>query len=319
MKTKIISILLLSLLALPAAYAQQPATNKIIVTGSRFTYPLLEKWIAEYKKVNPTATIKINPRGGPDADSANLIINAHELSEKEIRPGYKVIDVNRYVLLTVANSKSDFAKQYAQTGIRDKDLKKLFFEKWDPFESADEKDKKKKEKAHTTTLYTREQLACAPTTFARHYGFEQKDLIGKGIAGDDKHLIYAVLKDSNGITYNNLGLIYDLKTRKVKEGLTVIPEDLNGNGKLDEEENIYHTLDAVIAKAEDKKYSEIIVGNVNFSFPQDVETSNKELYNFISWILAEGVKYNHEFGFLDQDKESLNKQVAILNSGAVSK
>ncbi len=312
MKIKIASLALLSLFAVLTARAQ--SSDKIIVTGSRFTYPLLEKWIAEYKKVNPSLNIKINPRGGPDTDSANLIINAHELSEKEIRPGFKVIDVNRYALVTVANSKSEFAKEYAATGIKDKEIKKIFFEKWDPFEEEEEKKKKSKAKqGNKTVLYTREQIACAPTTFARHYGFEQKDLVGKGIAGDDKHLISAVQKDSNGITYNNLGLVYDLKTRKVKSGLTIIPADLNNNGKLDEDENFYSTLDEVISKVEEKNYSEIVVGNVNFSFPQDV-AANKELYNFISWILNDGAKYNHEYGFLDQDKTSLSKQLVILNS-----
>jgi phosphate transport system substrate-binding protein len=315
MKLKLTSIALLSLFSVLTLSAQQ--SEKIIVTGSRFTYPLLEKWIVEYKKINPALNIKINPRGGPDTDSANLIINAHELSEKEIKPGFKVVDVNRYALLTVANSKSEFAKEYSQTGIKEKDIKKFFFEKWDPFEEEETKKKKSKAKAGNKNIfYTREQIACAPTTFARHYGFEQKDLIGKGIAGDDKHLIYAVLKDSNGVTYNNLGLVYDLKTRKVKNGLTVIPADLNNNGKLDEEENFYTTLDEVITKIENKSYSEIVVSNVNFSFPQDV-ASNKELYNFISWILNEGAKYNHEFGFLDQDKATLNKQLVILNSNSI--
>ncbi|HVD97677.1 MAG TPA: hypothetical protein VNB90_05680 [Cytophagaceae bacterium] len=309
MKTKLISLLFL----IVAFNLNAQQSTKVIITGSRFTYPLVERWIAEYKKVNPEVTFKINPRGGPDTDSANLVINAHELSEKEIKPGFKVINVNRYILLTVANSKSDFAKQYGATGIKDKELKKLFFEKWDPFEGLDEGTKKKDKKTHTTVLYTREQIACAPTTFARHYGFEQKDLIGKGIAGDDKHLIYAVLKDTNGITYNNLGLIYDLKTRKVKDGLTVIPEDLNGNGKLDEEENFYATLDNVVSKLEEKNYSEVVTGNVNFSFPQDV-AANKELYDFINWILKDGVKLNHEFGFIDQEKSDLDKQLVILNA-----
>jgi phosphate transport system substrate-binding protein len=316
MKTKLLllSIALMNIITITSSKAQQ--SDKVIITGSRFTYPLFEKWIAEYKKTNPAASIKINPRGGNDTDSANLIINAHELSEKEIKPGYKVVNINRYVLLTVANQKSDFSKQYTQTGIREKDVKKLFFEEWDPYEEETEKKKKKAKKTTAAVLYTREITACAPTTFARHYGYKQKDIVGKGIAGDDKHLIYAVLKDTNGVTYNNLGLIYDLKTRKVKDGLTVIPQDLNGNGKLEEEEQFYSSLDNVIARVEDKDNSNIVIGNVNLSFPATIDSSNKELFNFISWILNEGVKYNHEFGFLDLEPAHLNKQVVILNSGA---
>jgi hypothetical protein len=36
----------------------------------------------------------------------------------------------------------------------------------------------------------------------------------------------AVKNDVNGISYNNLALIYDLQTRKVADSIAVIPVDL---------------------------------------------------------------------------------------------
>jgi phosphate transport system substrate-binding protein len=295
------------------ATAQQ---SKIIVTGSRFTYPLVERWMAEYTKAHPEIAIKINPRGGVDADSANLIINGHELSPEEIRPGYRVVNIGRYILLPVASCKNSKVKVYQEKGLDERTTKKIFFDKYDPF--ADNEVSKKdieKEKALLAglTLYTREQKACAPTTFARYYGFEQADLRGKRIGGDDKHLIQAILKDTSGITYNNPGAIYDLKTRKVKEGLVVLPVDLNNNGKLEADEKIYDNLEVLTAALEQKKLDGIVYGNINLSFPQDLG-ANKALTEFVLWILKDGQQYIHEYAFLNLESADLNKQITILSN-----
>lgn len=303
-------------LILFAGYTATAQQSKIILTGSRFTYPLVERWMAEYTKLHPEVVIKINPRGGVDADSANLIINAHELSPEEIRPGYRVVNISRYILLPVASSKNPKVKEYQENGINEKTIKKIFFDKYDPFEEQ-EVSKKSIEKDKTLlsglTLYTREQKACAPTTFARYYGFEQPDLRGKRIGGDDKHLIQAILKDSTGITYNNPGFIYDLKTRKVREGLTILPPDLNNNGKLDTEEKIYDNLDVLIAALEKKKLEGIVYGNINLSFPQD-PGKNKALTEFVLWILKNGQQYIHEYSFLNLESDDLNRQISSVSN-----
>ena len=286
--------------------------KKIIITGSRFSYPLVNKWIDEFKKVHPEIQFHLIPRGTPNVDSANFIINAHELAAEEIRPNYKVVNISRYILLPVANEKNPLVPKFQKEGIEEDELKKLFFKKYDPLASLDEK-KEKKEK-YKPTLYTREQKACAPTTFARTYGFEQADILGKPIAGDDNHLILAVKKDTNGITYNNLGFIYDRTTRKVQPGLFVIPVDLNGNGKLDAAENFYGTVDNVIEEVEKKPLSAIATGYVNISYPADHKDNFKDLSIFLSWILEEGQKYNHEFGFLNLEEEILSKQKQLLLS-----
>ncbi len=310
------AILLFSLLGgLLTAGEALAQSSTIILSGSRFTYPLVERWMLEYSKLHPGVALKINPRGGANADSANLIINAHELSPEEIRSGYKVVNIGRYVLLPVASKKNPSVQEYLAKGISEKAVKKLFFEKYEPFEEKENKKALEKEKAALKglTVYTREQKACAPTTFARHYGFEQPDIRGKRIGGDDKHLIQVLLKDSTGITYNNPGLIYDLKTRKVREGLAVLPVDLNNNGKLDEEENFYTNLDVLIAALEKKEHSEIVYGNINLSFPQDLE-QHKELTEFVLWALKDGQQYIHEYSFLNLESENLNKQISSLSN-----
>jgi phosphate transport system substrate-binding protein len=293
-------------------YAQNAGNGKVIITGSRFTYPLLEKWISEFKKQYPDVPFRIIARGGPHVDSANLIINAHVLKPEEIRAGYKVVNISKYSLLPVTNSKNPGLKDWAVNGIKEKQFKKLFFEKVDPLAPKKE-EKKENNGAYKPVLYTRLEKACAPTTFARNFGFEQADILGKQIGGDDKYLITAIERDTNGLTYNNLGMIYDLSTRKIKTGLAILPLDLNGNGKLDTDENFYASLDEVIDRLEKKKYSEIVTEYVNISYPATVDDSNKNLVLFLNWILENGQQYNHEFGFLNFEKEKLIQQKELLS------
>jgi phosphate transport system substrate-binding protein len=274
----------------------------------------VEKWIEEFKKSNPTASIRILTRGAANADSANLIINAHELTSEEIRPGYSVVNLGRYVLLPVANIKNVPIQPYVEKGIKVKDLKRLFFDKFDPYASEEEiqaKSKKLNALASQINIYTRQQKACAPTTFAKNYGFEQVDIVGKQIAGDDKHLIQAVLKDTNGVTYNNLGFVYDRNTRKVVDHLKVVPIDLNNNGKLDENENFYGNLDVLISKLENEADKDIPVGYVNISFPKQIAAESNTA-KFLNWVLENGQKFNHEYGFLNLQPDVLVQQKASL-------
>lgn len=159
-------------------------------------------------------------------------------------------------------------------------------------------------------LYTRESRSCAPIAFASHFGYEQSSIKGKGISGDDKYLIHAVKKDTAGVTYNNLGLIYDLSTRKTVEGIAVLPLDLNGNGKLDGDEKIFDNLDKVIEKLEKEEISSVPVENINVVY--DLANDNKNIRLFLSWVLDQGQKYNHDYGFLNFDTETLSKQKEIL-------
>lgn len=312
MKINIILITLLTIISW-TSQAQKQENGKVIITGSRFTYPLVEKWIAEFKKEYPDVPFRIIARGGTNIDSANLIINAHKLSSEEIRGGNYVVNIGRYAILPIANSKNPLLSDWRKKGIKVKSLKKLFFKKYDPYNVEDEP-KAKDKNEYKPIVYTRAQKACAPITFATNYGFVQDDIVGKPIGGDDKHLLLVVEKDTNGITYNNLGMIYDIYSREIKSKLSVIPIDLNDNGKLDETENFYQKLDDVIARLEKSKIAEIPVEYINVSYPAQTIESNRNISLFLDWILTKGQKYNHELGFLDFEPEVLAKQREIFNA-----
>ena len=310
-KLKYTSLIVLISLFYLNGFAQTKDNGKVLLSGTRFTYPIVEKWISEFKKTYPEVEVRILPRKTSSADSANLIINAHQLSPEEVKEGYEFVNIGRYVLLAVSNNNNPQNEAWLKRGLKESEIKSLFFENKNYFEEGTKNSKKKP--AFTATVYTREEKACAPIAFASHYGFLQTNIKGKSVSGDDKYLLYALKKDSSGITYNNAGYVYDLKSRTVLPGITVIPYDLNENGKTDVNESFYSNLDDLIASVESGKSSAIPVEKINISYPKTFTSANNNLKLFLDYVLTEGQKFNHEFGFVNLDTEFLAKQKALLS------
>ena len=265
-------------------HAQQ--NKKILITGSRFTYTYVEALIAEYKIINPEVEIVIIPRGA-NTDSSNLFINGQEIKPGDLKPGYTTRILFRYGLLPVYNQHSQHLNAAFKDGLGDEQIKQLFF----PVQKGE---KSVPVEVGKYQVYTREQSACAPVTFAQHFGLLQSDISGEGIAGDDKQLLTAISKDTNGVSYNVLSNIYDLKSRKLKTDIAVIKLDLNNNHRVDPEEDVYNNLDQVIALYETNKSKGLIIGYINFSF----NTENSTVKEFVNWVAKQPEQKLHQYGYL---------------------
>lgn len=277
------------------SFAQTSADkNKVVITGVRFAYPLVQQWIDAYKVVNPNAQISIETRTITDPEKYDLLIEAYE-HDKAFKDTRNYYTVGRYALITIANSKSAVYKELEDKGFNEKLIKQLFFH--------DVYAEKEKPLKANYTVYTRLQKAGAPITFSSYFGFEQQNIKGKAIAGADEHLIKALQKDTTGLSYSTLGLVYNPKTRQVVEGISVIPLDLDGNGKVGKDERIYENLDKAIEGLETGKVKNVPVGNLHVSVGKN--SSNIEAEKFLQWIVANGQDALHEFGFLQPDAKQL--------------
>jgi len=281
-----------------------PAKGKqkvVIVTGVRFAYPLVQKWIDDYNQVNPDIQIIIESRGTADPAKYDILIEAYEKEEAATR---EHIYLGRYAVLPVANSKSEFAKTYSEKGLNKNLIKQLFFN--DIFA---DKEKEQEIKA-PYTIYTRLQKAGAPVIFTKYYGFEQKDIKGKAIAGSDEHLLKAVLRDSTAVSYLPLSLIYNQSSKSPIDGLTVLPVDLNGNGKVNDEEKFYDNLATVLQRLEEKSAKDLNnIPTDYIYFSVDKATASAEAVNFLKWVVQNGQKDLHDFGYLlpEADRKTVEK------------
>ncbi len=297
----LLSILLLSPML---SSGQQKEPGIVTLRGTKLTYPLIKKWIQEFNKEYPNIRLSISPE--VPADSIDFSIASYALSESDLPVDRQSIVVSRYVQLPVANSnRPDLAALQAK-GFTEESLSNLFFTDSTPDFPASASSKT------PLTLYVRDRPVCAVKAFASHFGTDPKELKGAGITGDDNDLVDAVRNDINGLSFNNLGFIYDVKTRKVTQGLAVIPIDLNENGKIDNDESIYATLDDVLNFIERTQHPRFVNEPVNFVFSKG--SSNASAGLFLNWVLTTGQRFQHELGFLRVNDQVLADERIIAGA-----
>jgi len=282
----------------------QKQQDYIYISGTKFTYPLIEKWISEYKKVNPDAKIKlqtVKPSGKQAVDSTNLRIVAHTLTPQELNQNEIYFNVSKFALLPITSDRNLAVKKEFRKGLKQDDLKKVFF--IDPNSAFDDETKKKP----SYTVYTRTNQTCSSIAFANHFGLQSIEIKGKKINGEDQFLLLAIQKDTTGVTYNNLGYVFDINNRLPVKGISILPIDLNENGKIDKDEQIYDNLDVITQYLETNQNTKAIPEDY-VSFIVDKTQKNEALKQFINWVVADGQKFNHTYGFLN-----INNQAKLLS------
>lgn len=266
----------------------------VVITGVRFAYPLVQKWIDDYNKENPEVQIIIESRGTADPAKYDILIEAYD-KDVELLKSREYVYVARYAILPVANASSNFAKNYSAKGVNNDFINQLFFH--NIFADTD----KKREIKEPYTIYTRLQKAGAPVTFAKYFGHEHKDIVGKAIAGSDEHLLKAILRDSTAVSYLPLTLAYDHASKKPVDGLSILPVDLSGNGKVNDEEKFYDNLSSVIDQLEKKSSKEINNIPIEYLHMSVDGNGSPEAISFLRWVVQNGQKYLHEFGYLNPE------------------
>ncbi len=299
MKKTIVGIIaLISILG----YSTQLNAQTIRIAGTRLTYPLFQKWIDEYSKQHPDVYFILNSK--QPADSVDISIVSHILASTDIKAGKTAITVSRYVQLPVVNSSRANVAALQEKGFNDATFKQVYFGETSTSSIATDA---------VFTVYKRKQNACASQSFANHFGSEQKDIQSIGVVGDDKDLLAAVKQDVNGISYNNLGFIYDLKTRKPIDSIAIIPVDFNENGKIDADERIYGSLDNVLTYAEKTNSPKLLIEEVHVLYNQN--NPDKEVANFLKWVLINGQQYNHEYGFINLLNDTRKQSIETVKQG----
>ena len=281
------------------AMAQNKPNEVIKIRGTRLVYPLMRKWISEFSKEHGDIKVLISPNS--PSDSIDLSIASYALTQNDLKGDLQGVAVAKYVQLPIVNINRPDLAQLESKGIGETTLKSIFFGQQPVLLSQGS--------ASPLELYVRDRPVCAVKAFAGHFGENPGQINGHGIKGDDEDLAAAVRNDVNGISFNNLGFIYDVKTRKVSKDLAVIPLDLNNNGRVDNDEKIYSTLDNVIEFVERTNHPAFVNERVNLVYHKNNQKDSARL--FLKWILANGQKYNHEFGFLLMDEALLSEQKSI--------
>ena len=121
----------------------------------------------------------------------------------------------------------------------------------------------------------------------------------------------AVRRNVEGIGFNNLGFVFEMQTRKIYQGLNVIPIDLNENGIIDPDEDFYGSMDSVMKAINEGKYPSPPARDLYFV--SCGKPDNILVKVFLKWVLSDGQKYVNEAGYVSIKPAQIITELQKLN------
>jgi phosphate transport system substrate-binding protein len=317
LKYKILAaaIAAVSVLIIASSFVKRSAVNlpaddlegTINISGAFALYPITVKWASEFKKLHPKVVFNISAGGAgkgiTDALSGLVDIGlaSRDIDPVEVKKGAYTVYVTKDAVVPTFNTGNPDAAQLLKKGIKRDQFLNVFvngtIKNWNQLAG---------KVAVPIHIYTRSDAAGAGETWAKYFGKKQEDLLGVGVYGDPG-LAQAVKKDPAGIGYNNLAYLYDLKTRKQVAGVHALPIDVNGNGKIDANENFYSTIDDLTAAIADGRYPAPPARNLGFLFKG--KPKKKELVEFVKYVLSDGQKFVEENGYIALSKAKIQEEL----------
>ncbi len=292
MKKLALTIAVLLSINISSIWAEGNSTNASgvrYVKAPRFARPLVEKWITEYAKTQPGVEFQI-AKGNQNQGNIdlNVVFDNHNTKPEDFS---HIVYFGEFAVLPITASGSEAAKVLEGKHLNSKKLKQLYFLN-DDFDE----DVKKIKQFEKLVIYSGSNASSVASSFAHNFGEESSNFRGKRISGDDLFLNTALSKDPLGVSFNALPNIFDLKSRHIKDNLTIIGIDVKKN--LEKNFTDQATLDELILALENSKVSEVAVEKIGVSYNEADDAVNQ----FLNWVLTAGTKYNHEYGLLNLDK-----------------
>ncbi|MDR1644896.1 MAG: substrate-binding domain-containing protein [Tannerellaceae bacterium] len=300
--------LILAVLPLFAGSTKAADSNQdiIYVSSAKFTWPLIEKWVSEYVRQNPGVRIQWVDKSSADNNSKEIDLSFVTGDESGVQAG-KDIAVGRFAILPITTKENPLYGQIVKKKFGKKELRNLFFAE-DLLQ--EEENGKKNPLQSKLTVYTGNGSASGSLLFASFFGFSPSNFRGKRISGDDIFLLNAIQKDSTGVTFNNLSYIFDLNDRRLKDEIALLPLDVK---KEQLQALRSENLDETLALLEQQHVELIPVHPIEV-----VYTEKDHVKDFLKWIITDGQKYNHEYGFLNPDEKTFVYQKKRLETSLLT-
>jgi phosphate transport system substrate-binding protein len=309
MKLFLALTILLNIFLIPVTFSQEKPSGQISISGAFALYPMVVRWADEYKKLYPEVRFDISAGGAGKgiSDALNGMVEigmvSREIYPEEMKNGAFPVAVTKDAVVAVISELNPALNEILTKGLKKDAGSNIWisgrYTTWAQAFGV--------KSASPIHIYTRSDACGAAEMWAKFYGKKQEDLLGVGVFGDPG-LAQAVRKDALGIGYNNIGYVYDSRTRHQLKGLRVVPLDLNSNGKIDNDENFYDSMDDLIAAIGSGKFPSPPARELYFVMKGNPK-NNKVLTGFINWVLSDGQKFVNEAGYIALPKERIDLEI----------
>lgn len=277
----------------------------ISLSGAFALYPLVVKWSEEYKKEHPEVRFNISAggagKGMADALSGTVDLGmfSREISEAEKAKGVWWVDVTKDAVIPTINKNNPVTAELYKRGLTRDAFRKIYVTgevtNWNQLEGIGID--------QNVNVFTRSDACGAAETWAAYLNAHQEELKGVGVFGDPG-LADAVVKDVNGVGYNNTIYLYNQKTGQKNEGIEVIPIDVNENGLLDPEENFYDSFPKVLGAIAEGRYPSPPAREL-YLVAKGKPTKQATL-DFLQWVITKGQTFVPEAGYVPLTQEKLD-------------
>ena len=286
-------------------YSQkEKVKGTLTLSGAWALYPMAVRWAEEFRRINPDVRIDISAGGAGKGitDALNNMVDlgmvSREIYAEELKKGAYPVAVTKDAVVPVINASNPSLDIILSKGLKKDAGNNIWitgmYKTW-----AQAFGIKGSVPIH---VYTRSDACGAGEVWAKYYNTKQEDLLGNGVYGDPG-LALAVKKDPLGIGFNNIGYVYDSKTKKQLAGIRVLPLDINNDGKITPDEDFYDSIDKLIAAIADGIYPSPPARELYFV--TNGKPKNELVIKFLQWVLTDGQKYVNESGYITLSKEKV--------------
>lgn len=273
-------------------------------------FQLATEWSRAYTVNSPACRVSVVKGLNSESTAANSIYLVSADSRQLVNdPSYWKMLAGRNVFVPLMSTGNSFLKEIGKQGIAQADLAKAIS---NPSSAT-----------WGTILHTDQNqplhvyVADDPFLQQAVRKFLKLEQLNPGTLRivSEQELIAEILNDPYAIGFCNLNQAVQLDNRSLISGICLMPIDKNGNGSLDNMENIYGSLDDLMRGVWIGKYPRDLYSN--FYAVSKSQPTDENALAFLNWILADGQKYLTNQGFSELVDAELQTQANLVNVPAV--
>jgi glycine cleavage system H lipoate-binding protein/ABC-type phosphate transport system substrate-binding protein len=320
MKTKIYLFAAILLLLSPGSLSskQTTVTNADVKPGSIAVactpdlYQLTSQWESQFSTLNPAMKIEVNKLEYNEAISTENE-NISFISDKSVAcadaTNWKLV-VGHDIIVPFINAENPYIHDIFKQGVSREKFEQIFTnpEKrtWGTLLSVNQS------AAVNIYVLNDESVKTSVTNFLKT---NQISLAGIQFSNLDA-VIAAVQKDPFAIGFCKAVSLQDKNSQSVLQGISLLPIDINGNGKLDYIEDIYSDMNTLQRGVWIGKYPKVLCSDIYaVSKVQPVEANTLA---FIKWVLTDGQQFVNANGYSDLVSTESQSQLDKINTPLIS-
>jgi glycine cleavage system H lipoate-binding protein len=268
----------------------QTGTNVLSVSSSPELYILTQNWVREYKALNSASNVSLallNETMPDKPGQIAFVLEGHSVTSNN-QLDWKMI-VGRDVIVPIFNVNNPMRSQLEKSGISSDEFAILFA----GTESKNWSDLIPAGKSSPVKLYLSNDRNLIPglEVFSK---IKLGTMVPKALLNSTE-VLAAVKADPFAIGFCKLSDLRLDRSSTLNDDIRLLPIDKNGNGRLDNFENIYTNLDEFTHGVWIGKYPNSLSNNI--MVVAEAKPANSNELAFLSWIMADGQEMMNSNGF----------------------